>query len=150
MEFLDQWLLAGGGHGNLCIDRAFDNRSGCTDFSDLLAIWTENRGAADVPRVRAAGSVRKNDLHPHDDREAESLSPGPRDRSLGAPKALPHYHEESMNTCAECLLMPHDWIVRDVMQASCSTLADWYGVTLPVMKLRLKRARLEQQIELPF
>ncbi len=61
-----------------------------------------------------------------------------------------YYHEESYNTFAECLLIPHDWLMRDINTASITTLAQWYNVSVPVMKQRIKRIGLRQQLELPF
>lgn len=53
----------------------------------------------------------------------------------------PEYDEESCNTFAYCLLMPHEWIERDSAVIPVSNLATWYGVTPSVVKRRLRLFR---------
>jgi Zn-dependent peptidase ImmA (M78 family) len=60
------------------------------------------------------------------------------------------YHEFSMNTFAACLLIPHHWLMRDMKICSVAVLSDKYGVTLPVMKLRLRQIGLRSLIAKPF
>lgn len=50
----------------------------------------------------------------------------------------PEYGEHSCDTFAYCLLMPHEWVNRDLGQSQSLTLHTWYGVSPIVMKRRLK------------
>lgn len=61
-----------------------------------------------------------------------------------------NYHDFSMNTFAACLLIPHPWLMRDLPVRSIAALSDKYGVTYPVMKLRLRQIGLESRVTQPF
>lgn len=50
----------------------------------------------------------------------------------------PEYGEESCDTFAYCLLMPHQWIEHHASALSLLQLATWYGVTPTVAKRRLR------------
>ena len=62
----------------------------------------------------------------------------------------PDYHELSCNTFSACLLMPHEWILADLRRASLTVLADWYKVTLPVLRIRLQQIGLKSRVKVPF
>lgn len=53
----------------------------------------------------------------------------------------PEYGEVSCDTFAYCLLMPHEWILRDLNQAAPQLVAEWYGVTPAVVKRRVRMLR---------
>lgn len=48
------------------------------------------------------------------------------------------YGEHSCDTFAYCLLIPHDWVTRDLGQVQPLVLHTWYSVTPIVMRRRLK------------
>ncbi len=56
------------------------------------------------------------------------------------------FGEESCDTFAYCLLMPHEWISRDISYIPTLQLAMWYGVTPTVIKRRLKLLRTAEYI----
>lgn len=50
----------------------------------------------------------------------------------------PEYGEHSCDTFAYCLLMPHEWLTRDLAHTHSQTIANWYGVTPAILKRRLR------------
>jgi len=60
------------------------------------------------------------------------------------------YHEFSMNTFASCLIIPHAWLMQNLPVRSVAALSDTFGVTLPVMTLRLRHIGVGSTVEKPF
>lgn len=59
-----------------------------------------------------------------------------------------NFNETSFNTFAECLLMPESWIREDCLSMTEYELRARYGVSVIVLRKRLRRLRAPMQFEL--